>query len=59
MGSDVCTLAIQLVVLFGRCRKCGLVGGSMLLEMGFESLKTCGIPSALSLFCICGPRRDA
>lgn len=38
--SGIWTLSPQFVEFFGRFRRCSLLGGSMTLEVGFESLKT-------------------
>jgi hypothetical protein len=43
------TFVSQLVVLFGKFRKCGLVERSASLEMGFEDLKTRATSGSLSL----------
>jgi hypothetical protein len=38
-------------VLLGKCRRCGLGGGSTSLGAGFEISKTLAFPSSLFLFC--------
>lgn len=45
---------LLLMVLFGRIRRCVLVRGKILLEVGVDDLKTFGILSLTSHFCVYG-----
>lgn len=50
-GSKIEDLGPQLVELYGKHEKCGLVGGSVLLETDFEISKAYSISSLLA-FCL-------
>ena len=52
----ISTLGFQLVVLFGMCRRRGLAGGSISLEVGFEGLKIYSILRLFALFPDCSSR---
>lgn len=49
----ISTLGFQFVVLFGMCRRCGLVGKKYIsLDVGFEGLKTDAFPACSLCFLI-------